>query len=130
MSDASDRIDAIIARHPDWRGDTLTRVRTMIHTADPQVVEAVKWAKASNGMLGTPVWEHDGIICTGETYNAVVKLTFAKGAWLPDPAGLFNASLDGNARRAIDIREGEMVDEAAFRALIQAAAALNSGRKP
>lgn len=118
-------IDARIAALSDWRGDTLARVRKLIRQADAQVVEAVKWRKPSNGMLGVPVWEHDGIICTGETYKAYVKLTFAKGAALEDPSGLFNASLEGNARRAIDIREGEKFDEPAFKALILAAVALN-----
>lgn len=112
-------IDAKIAALGDWRGETLARVRALIRQAVPDVVEAVKWR-------GVPVWEHAGIICTGETYKAVVKLTFAKGAALEDPSGLFNASLDGNARRAIDIREGEAIDEAAFTALIRAAAALNA----
>ncbi len=100
-------------------------MRRLIREADPGVVEEVKWRKPSNGMLGVPVWEHDGIICTGETYKSYVKLTFAKGAALADPAGLFNASLDGNVRRAIDIREGDRIDEKAFKALIRAAVALN-----
>jgi hypothetical protein len=125
---ASERIDERIAGLGDWRGETLSRMRALIHQADPDVVEEWKWAKATNP--GTPVWSHDGIICTGETYRSLVKLTFLKGASLPDPAGLFNASLDGNARRAIDIREGEEVDAEAFKALIRAAAALNtSGKK-
>lgn len=111
-------IDARIQDLGDWRGETLARVRALIRAADPQVVEAWKWR-------GVPVWEHAGILCTGETYRAVVKLTFAKGAALDDPAGLFNASLEGNTRRAIDLREGEAIDEAAFQALIRAAAALN-----
>jgi hypothetical protein len=118
-------IDAKIKTLTDWRGETLARVRALIRQADPDVVEEVKWRKPSNGMLGVPVWEHDGIICTGETYKAVVKLTFAKGAALEDPAGLFNSSLDGNVRRAIDIREGETIDEKALKALIRAAVALN-----
>ena len=111
-------IDERIAGLGDWRGDTLARVRALIHEAEPEVVETWKWR-------GVPVWERHGILCTGETYKAVVKLTFPKGAALDDPAGLFNASLEGNVRRAIDIREGETVDAAAFRGLIQAAAALN-----
>jgi len=120
---ASELIDERIASLDDWRGDTLNRVRKLIKAADPDVVETWKWK-------GTPVWEHDGIICTGESYKAVVKLTFAKGASLKDPAKLFNASLDGNVRRAIDIREGEQIDEGAFKALIRAAIALNAaGRK-
>ena len=114
----------------DWRGETLDRVRTLIKEADPEVAEEVKWRKASNDMRGVPVWEHAGIVCTGETYKDKVKLTFAKGASLDDPAGLFNSSLEGNTRRAIDISEGAVVDEAAFKALIRAAVALNlSGRK-
>jgi hypothetical protein len=125
---APERIDARIAELGDWRGETLARVRELIHAADPDVVEEMKWAKASSP--GTPTWEHDGIICTGETYKAVVKLTFAKGASLPDPAKLFNASLEGNTRRAIDIREGEQVDARAFTTLIRAAVELNAaGRK-
>ena len=104
-------------------------MRALIRQADPGVVEEVKWRKPSNGMLGVPVWEHDGIICTGETYKSYVKLTFAKGAALEDPAGLFNASLEGNARRAIDIREGDKIDERAFKALIRAAVAVNEGKK-
>ena len=119
---ASAEIDARIAALGDWRGQTLARVRALIHQAVPEVVEEVKWR-------GTPVWSHDGIICTGETYKAYVKLTFAKGAALDDPAGLFNSSLEGNARRAIDIPQGAALDEAAFKALIQAAAALNSASK-
>ena len=121
---APERIDARIAELGDWRGDTLARMRELIHAADPDVVEEMKWAKATSP--GTPTWEHDGIICTGETYKAVVKLTFAKGASLPDPAKLFNASLEGNTRRAIDIREGEKVDARAFTTLIRAAVALNA----
>jgi hypothetical protein len=103
-------------------------VRKIIHQADPDVVEQVKWRKPSNAMRGVPVWEHDGIICTGETYKAVIKLTFAKGAALDDPSGLFNASLEGNARRAIDIHEGDKIDATAFKALIRAAVALNTSK--
>ena len=118
-------IDARIAALSDWRGETLARVRTLIKEADPEMVEEVKWRKPSNAMLGVPVWSHDGIICTGETYKSVVKLTFAKGAALEDPSGLFNASLEGNVRRAIDIHEGDKIDEKALKALIRAAVALN-----
>ncbi len=118
-------IDARIRKLGDWRGKILACVRALIRQADPDVVEEVKWRKPSNGMLGVPVWEHDGIICTGETYKAAVKLTFAKGASLPDPKGLFNASLEGNMRRAIDFHEGDEIDEKAFRALIRAAVELN-----
>jgi len=124
----SQLIDARIAALGDWRGEMLGRVRRLIREACPEVVEEVKWRKPSNSMLGVPVWEHEGIICTGETYKAVVKLTFAKGAALDDPAKLFNSSLEGNVRRAIDIREGDKVDEKAFRALIRAAAALNTAK--
>ena len=124
----SQLIDARIAALGDWRGATLARVRKLIREADAQVVEAVKWRKPSNAMLGVPVWEHDGIICTGETYKAVVKLTFAKGASLDDPSGLFNASLEGNMRRAIDIHEGDKIDAKALQALIRAAVALNTSR--
>jgi hypothetical protein len=115
-----------IADLGDWRGETLARMRRLIQEADPDVVEERKWVKASNP--GTPVWSHDGMICTGETYKDVVKLTFFRGAALKDPAGLFNSSLDGNARRAIDIREGEAVDAAAFKALIRQAVDLNQGK--
>jgi len=126
---ASEQIDAIIADLGNWRGQTLGSVRDLIKHADPQVVEEVKWRKPSNPM-GVPVWSHDGIICTGEAYNDKVKFTFTKGASLEDPAGLFNASLTGNARRAIDLREGEKVDAGAFKALIGAAVAFNvSGSK-
>jgi len=120
---AADLISTRIAELGDWRGDTLGRMRALIREADPDVVEEWKWAKQTSP--GTPVWSHDGIICTGETYKSVVKLTFARGASLKDPAGLFNASLEGNTRRAIDIREGERVDEAAFKALVREAVALN-----
>jgi hypothetical protein len=118
-------IDARIKKMSDWRGEILARVRALIKAADPDVVEEVKWRKPSNGMLGVPVWEHDGMICTGETYKAAVKLTFAHGAALKDPSGLFNASLDGNVRRAIDFHEGDKIDEKAFKALIRAAVARN-----
>jgi hypothetical protein len=116
-------IEARIQELGDWRGETLSRVRALIKQADPDVVEEWKWKKATNP--GVPVWSHDGMICTGETYKAVVKLTFAKGASLEDPSGLFNASLEGNTRRAIDISEGEAIDEDAFVELIRAAVSLN-----
>jgi len=119
-------IDARIKRLGDWRGKALARVRAVITSADPKIVEEVKWRKPSNNMLGVPVWEKDGIICTGETYKAAVKLTFAKGASLKDPSGLFNASLEGGTRRAIDIHEGETINEKALKALIREAAALNT----
>ena len=122
---ASELIDARIAALADWRGEILTRIRKIIYEADAEVVEEVKWRKPSNPS-GVPVWSHAGIICTGETYKDKVKLTFAKGASLPDPTGLFNASLDGNARRAIDIRDGNGLDEKALKALIQAAVAINT----
>ena len=121
---ASERIDERIAELGDWRGETLSRMRKLIKEADQDVVEEVKWVKPTNP--GTPTWSHDGIICTGETYKSVVKLTFAKGASLKDPAKLFNSSLEGNTRRAIDIHEGEKVDAGAFKALIRAAVALNT----
>jgi hypothetical protein len=110
----------------DWRGRTLARVRELVRKADPEIVEDWKWAKASSP--GTPVWSHDGIVCTGETYKSVVKLTFAKGASLKDPSGLFNSSLEGNVRRAIDIREGEEIDAGALKALVREAVALNLER--
>ncbi len=116
---ASELISARVAELGDWRGETLATMRRLIHEADPDVVEEWKW-------MGTPIWSHDGIICTGETYKSVVKLTFARGAALKDPAGLFNASLDGHVRRAIDIRQGERVDERAFKSLIQAAVVANA----
>jgi hypothetical protein len=122
-------IDARIAALGDWRGEMLARVRALIKEADPEIVEAVKWRKPSNAMLGVPVWEHDGIICTGETYKTAVKLTFAKGASLKDPAGLFNASLEGGTRRAIDFHEGDRIDDKAFKALIRAAVALNAAKE-
>jgi hypothetical protein len=123
--DPAAQIDAHIAMLNDWRGAILTHVRALIHEADPDVIETVKWRKPSNGMTGVPVWEHVGILCTGETYKTYVKLTFAAGAALPDPAGLFNASLDGNTRRAIDLRENAPFDAEAFCTLIQAAVAHN-----
>lgn len=118
---ASALIDARIKDLGDWRGATLARVRGLIHQAVPEVVEEWKWR-------GVPVWSHAGILCTGETYKSVVKLTFAKGASLPDPSGLFNSSLEGNTRRAIDIHQDEEIDEGAFKTLMQAAAALNGGK--
>jgi hypothetical protein len=118
----SKMIDGRIKELGDWRGETLKRIRALIKEADPDVVEEWKWR-------GVPVWEHDGIICTGETYKAVVKMTFAKGAALDDPVGLFNSSLDGNVRRAIDIREGEKINEKALKALIRAAVELNGSKK-
>jgi hypothetical protein len=121
---ASELISKRIADLGDWRGETLSRMRKLIKEADPDAVEELKWVKPSSP--GTPVWSHDGIICTGESYKSVVKLTFAKGASLDDPARLFNSSLEGNARRAIDIHEGEEVDESAFKALVLQAVALNS----
>jgi len=123
---ASQQIDERVAELGDWRGETLSRMRKLIHDADPDVVEEVKWVKKNSP--GTPVWSHDGIICTGESYKSVVKLTFAKGASLKDPKKLFNSSLEGNTRRAIDIHEGEKVDATAFKALIKAAVALNKAR--
>lgn len=125
MATPSQQIDERIKELGDWRGETLARIRDLIKQADPDVVEEWKWAKASSP--GTPVWSHDGIICTGETYKSVVKMTFAKGASLEDPSGLFNSSLDGKVRRAIDIREGETIDEEALKDLIRAAVALNTG---
>ena len=122
-------IDARIAALTGWRGETLARVRVLIKEADPEVVEEVKWRKPSNSMRGVPVWEHAGIICTGETYKSVVKLTFAKGASLKDPSGLFNSSLEGNTRRAIDFHEGDKIDETALKALIRAAVALNMSER-
>jgi hypothetical protein len=124
---ASEVISKRIADLGDWRGKTLSRMRTLIREADPEVVEEVKWVKPTNP--GTPTWSHDGIICTGEPYRNVVKLTFAKGASLKDPAHLFNSSLEGNVRRAIDIHEGEDLDEAAFKALVRQAVALNTSGK-
>jgi hypothetical protein len=123
MDSASAILDARIKELNDWRGTTLARVRAIIRKADPEIVEEWKWVKPTSP--GTPVWSHGGIVCTGETYKSVVKMTFARGAALKDPAGLFNSSLEGNVRRAIDIREGETIDEEALRDLIRAAVALN-----
>lgn len=125
---ASELIDKRLAELADWRGETLSAMRKLIQEADPEVVEEVKWQKPSNSMLGVPVWSHDGIICTGETYKDKVKLTFAKGALLKDSDKIFNASLDGNTRRAIDIHEGETVDARAFKALVRAAVELNTSQ--
>ncbi|MEO5925136.1 MAG: DUF1801 domain-containing protein [Bryobacteraceae bacterium] len=122
MKSASESIDEKIKELGDWRGEMLAKVRAIIHAADPEVVEEWKW-------MGTPIFSHSGILCTGETYKSVVKLTFAKGASLPDPSGLFNSSLEGNVRRAIDIREGEKVKEAALKKLIRAAVQLNLQKK-
>ncbi|HZB88157.1 MAG TPA: DUF1801 domain-containing protein [Terracidiphilus sp.] len=131
MKSASASIDAKIKQLGDWRGETLAHLRQLIHAADPAIEEEWKWAKATSP--GTPVWSHDGIVCTGESYKQVVKLTFARGASLSDPKKLFNSSLEGNVRRAIDLREGETIDKAAFKQLIRAAVAANSAaraRKP
>ena len=130
MEPASAFIDNKIKQLGDWRGKTLAKVRTIIHEADPEIVEEWKWAKATSP--GTPVWSHGGIVCTGETYKNAVKMTFAKGAALKDPTGLFNSSLEGNVRRAIDIHEGDTIDEAALKDLIRAAVALNleGGHRP
>ncbi|MFL6756401.1 MAG: DUF1801 domain-containing protein [Sphingomicrobium sp.] len=124
MSDVAEQIDAKIEGLGDWRAETLGRLRALIKQADPEVTEELKWAKASNP-LGVPTWSHAGIICTGETYKDKVKMTFARGASLEDPAGLFNASLDGGTRRAIDLREAEAIDEKSFQALIREAVAVN-----
>ena len=123
VESASALIDEKIKQLGDWRGKTLAKVRAIVHAADPEIVEEWKWVKPTNP--GTPVWSHGGIVCTGETYKKVVKMTFARGAALKDPSGLFNSSLDGNVRRAIDIHEGDKVDEAALKDLIRAAVALN-----
>src|SRR6516162_505110 len=123
VESASARIDEKIIALADWRGKALAKVRSIIHAADPEIVEEWKWAKATSP--GTPVFSHGGIVCTGETYKTVVKMTFAKGASLPDPAGLFNSSLDGNVRRAIDIREGEKINERALKELLRAAVEFN-----
>jgi hypothetical protein len=124
---APGQIDARIAELADWRGETLARMRKLIKEADPDVVEEWKWRKATNP--GVPVWSHQGGICTGETYKSIVKLTFFKGASLDDPAGLFNSSLEGSTRRAIDIHEGEKIDAAAFKKLVRAAVALNTAKR-
>jgi hypothetical protein len=126
--DASRRIDQRIRDVGGWRGETLARMRALILEADPEMVEECKWVKPTNPS-GVPVWSHAGLVCTGETYAKVVKLTFLRGASIPDPAGLFNSSLDGNTRRAIDVHEGETVDAAAFKALIKAAVAENGPAK-
>jgi hypothetical protein len=127
VESASRQIDAKIEQLGDWRGKMLARVRKIVLDADPEIIEEWKWAKPTSP--GTPVWSHSGIVCTGETHKSVVKMTFAKGAALKDPAGLFNSSLDGNVRRAIDIREGEKVNEKALKELVRAAVALNSAGK-
>ena len=124
MESAAASIDERIKQLGDWRGKTLAHVRQLIHDADPDIQEEWKWVKPTNP--GTPIWSHDGIVCTGESYKQVVKLTFARGASIDDPKKLFNSSLEGNTRRAIDLREGEKIDEAAFRKLIRAAVAANS----
>ena len=123
MESASALIDEKIKELGDWRGKTLAKVRKIIHAADPEIIEEWKWKKESSP--GTPTWSHDGLVCTGETYKNVVKMTFPKGASLKDPAGLFNSSLEGNVRRAIDIHEGDKIDEAALKDLIREAVALN-----
>src|SRR5262245_23561865 len=125
----SHEFDARIEALNDWRGEMLVRVRMLMQQADPDVVEEMKWRKPSNSMRGVPVWSHDGIICTGETYKDVVKLTFAQGASLPDPSGLFNSSLEGATRRAIDFHEDDKIDEKALQALIRAAVALNTSAR-
>jgi hypothetical protein len=127
MESASASIDQKIKELGDWRGKTLAKVRTIIHAADPEIVEEWKWAKATSP--GVPVWSHGGIVCTGETYKDHVKMTFAKGAALKDPAGLFNSSLEGNVRRAIDVHEGDKINEAALKDLVCAAVALNLDSK-
>jgi hypothetical protein len=123
---ASDQIEARIHELDDWRGEMLARIRALIKEADPEVVEEWKWAKATSP--GVPVWSHDGIICTGETYREHLKMTFAKGASLDDPSGLFNSSLEGNVRRAIDFRDGDTIDEEALKALVRSAVELNASR--
>jgi len=128
VESASSFIDAKVNELGDWRGKMLARVRAIVHEADPEIVEEWKWAKPKSP--GTPVWSRGGIVCTGETYKNVVKMTFARGAALNDPSGLFNSSLDGNVRRAIDIHEGDQIDEAALKGLIRAAVALNLKGKP
>jgi len=127
IESASSLIDAKIEELGDWRGEMLARLRALIRQADPEVIEECKWIKPSNP-TGVPVWSHGGILCTGETYKSTVKLTFAKGAQLEDPSGLFNSSLDGNVRRAIDFHEGDKVNDKALKALIRAAVALNTAR--
>jgi hypothetical protein len=127
VESASGLIDVKIRELADWRGEMLSRLRALIKQADPEVVEECKWVKPSNPG-GVPVWSHNGMICTGETHKSVVKMTFAKGAFLDDPAGLFNSSLEGNLRRAIDFREGDKVNEKALKALIRAAVALNTAK--
>jgi len=127
VEEPTETVEPVIRQ--DWREETLVRMRALILEAVPEMTEEQKWKKPSNDMVGVPVWSCNGIVCTGETYKAVVKLTFAKGASLPDPSSLFNSSLEGNTRRAIDIREGEMVDADAFKALVQAAVAQNSRAK-
>ncbi|MSR55136.1 MAG: DUF1801 domain-containing protein [Gemmataceae bacterium] len=122
-------IDARIEELGNWRGESLARIRILIQQADPEVVEEVKWRKPSNSMAGVPVWSHAGMICTGETYKNVVKMTFAKGAALPDPSGLFNSSLEGDTRRAIDFHEGDKIDEKALQALIRATVAMNTRKQ-
>jgi hypothetical protein len=123
--DSPSRLSEARKQSGDWREEMLSQIRTLIKQADPEMIEERKWKKASNAMAGVPVWSHNGIVCTGETYKKVVKMTFAKGASLKDPSGLFNSSLEGNARRAIDFHEGDTLDEKALKALIRAAVALN-----
>jgi len=125
MATKPKRAEPAAAKAADWREETLARMRTLILEADPEMIEERKWRKPSNAMAGVPVWSHHGIVCTGETYTKAVKLTFARGAGLPDPSHLFNSSLQGNTRRAIDIHEGETVDPRAFKALVKAAVAQN-----
>jgi hypothetical protein len=125
-SEAKEGKSKMVNAGSDWREEMLGRIRELIKQADPEVVEEIKWRKPSNGMKGVPVWSHGGIICTGETYKSVVKMTFAKGASLADPSGLFNSSLEGNTRRAIDFREGDRIDEKGLKALIRAAVKLNT----
>ena len=126
----SQEIDAKIRQLGDWRGETLARIRALIREADPEATEEIKWRKPSNDMSGTPTWEHAGILCTGETYKNGVKTTFARGASLEDPSGLFNSSLGGGTRRAIDFRDGDQIDEEAFKALIREAVAMNLMARP
>ena len=129
LNTAAAQIDARIAELNDWRGEAISHVRALIQAADPDVMETIKWAKPSNSISGVPVWEHAGIICTGEHYKDKVKFTFAKGASIPDPSKIFNSSLDGNARRALDLFQGDRVDEAAFIELIRQAVRLNLEKK-